>query len=120
MRVGFSPSIRENSDSARTLATRGSMPLISPQPVAPWFGLDLDEDDRVDPVRPQGGDLEGGRLSATWAAGFFSCPIASDKKALRQSRQPRWSSTHDDSWKPSGVNERRSGCLSGGLNGKQT
>ena len=37
MRVGFSPSSSSNSDSASTLATRGSTPFRSPQPLMPWL-----------------------------------------------------------------------------------
>ena len=60
MRVGFSPSISSNSDSASGFDTRGSTPLISPQPDDAVVGLDLHEHGRADPGRPHLRDLDGG------------------------------------------------------------
>src|SRR5262249_3069599 len=66
----------------RTLATRGSMALISPQPVAPWLVSILMKTTGLTQYVRRPVILRVDVLSAISAAGFFSGPIASVSKAF--------------------------------------
>ena len=88
MRVGFSPSISSNSDSASGFATRGSTPLISPQPVMPWFVSIFTYTAGPTHVAFIFVILIDDDLSATLAAGLFSWPTASESIACPAANAP--------------------------------